>query len=299
MQNDLIIFEFENLDNREVLLLPATLVEIASGLQSLFVEGIQHARDLTEGGIGEPIQAEVFIAAVEPGSVRVGFRAICRLIGSVDRQDVDTAASVVSVVDTVVGWIFKTGIGLYLLHPVIPIDNDQSSVTVEVPPRLAKSQYPDMVEMLVSTALAAGADQVHITAPDQPRCRLSTNNFSANFLGSKGQPLPKTHEGPIQGNLTLLKHPIPFETEKGVVQLGLGRFTFEIEQRGRPQQENRIVLIEWNSSQDYREPNAPPFPVHGHIHSIVDGDYRALSPLSAEHRNVSAILNVTGVQTFN
>lgn len=299
MQNNLIILEFANLDDREVLLRASDLQEISQVLQDLFNLALPIASQAIGGPQWRGTQAEIFIAAVAPGSIRVGFRAVCKGLRSIDRDDITAAAAGVVIVDTVMKWVFNVGMALTLFHPVNPVEPERTSVTIEIPEELTSGNFANSVEELVSSALSAGADQVHILAPEQPRCLMSRSKFSPELLGSKAPGLRAGFEGPVRGELTILQPMMPFEREGRIQNMGLGRLLIEGGGTKTPRSgQTFVVLVDWNSSHDYRQPGSPPFSIEGDLKALHGAGYKAMGELTADHRIVSGVLNVTGVETI-
>lgn len=297
MQNDLIVLEFENLDDRAVLLKPDKLADFAEALNHALGLGMPAAVGLEMPHKGLSVSAEVLIAAVEPGSIRIGFRIVTRIYRRV-QQEIKEIEPTVNVVDTVISWIIGGGIALGLLTQVAPADQD--TVTVEMPEGMDGDMFMDAVERAISAALDAGADKVHIIAPEQPRCLLSRTNLQPELLGSKAQQLPVGQVGQVEGELKILRPRIPFEVEGEIRDMGLAEFSWERKSTpNRHPKQVRTVLVDWDSSQEYDDFLRRIVKVVGEIEQLDRLKYTAKSALTAEDRMASAVLNVHGVQTYN
>lgn len=300
MRNDLLVFEFENSDGREVLLDPGKFAAVAQALRHLFELAVVHTPDATPNLSPTGREVHLYLAAIEAGCIRAGFRAVLGNLSEQDREDLQVASAVVTTIDTIVGWIFKAGIGAALLHPVLADEDRDTLVEIKVPAVLANNGWSDAIEDLVSQSLEAGADRVIISAPDMPRCQASVSKFRWDLLGSKAAPLPPHLLGDHEVLLRIIAAPRSFETPEGVKHLALGYLNWE----GREPREGRtqrplLVLVEWGSSQPLPRSNQEQTLVRGQLQSINFADYRALDELSAIDREVTGLFIVTGKQGFS
>ncbi|MEH6683034.1 MAG: hypothetical protein V7664_00905 [Qipengyuania sp.] len=117
MRNDLVIFEFENSDGREVLLNPNVIGTLGNSLADIFKAALIAFRD--EQGAELPARmrnVDIRLAAVEPGSIRAGFRVFFGNLTTEDRENIEFASAAVTLIDTVIGWIFSVGIAAAVFH---------------------------------------------------------------------------------------------------------------------------------------------------------------------------------------
>lgn len=301
MRNDLIIFEFENADGREVLLEPVVVAEMANALESVFLNGSIHL-EVSSDWPPEASEIRFFLAAVEPASVRLGFRALFGKLTPQDRANLETADTTLSILERLVDLFFKAGIGAYLFHPIIPSPAKDQTVEIEAAHGTIAADMAEPIEGLINVSLQAGADRVIISAPDQPRCVLSKAKFRHDFLGIKAPALPEELIGHVTGTLKILGGPIPFETKEGVKALGLAAVTLNYrrpQDKGAETEHHTHVLVEWQSNQPYPSQSDHRISVVGELRSLDRSNVTALEELVADHRQVNGILKVTGMQIFD
>jgi hypothetical protein len=300
MQNDLIIFEFSNEDAREVLLPPSLVGELADQLTWLLDTIINEI----EPDGGRARRFTLYLAAVERGSVRIGFKQVLGLEKLTLLEKLQATQAGLTIVGLVGAGLVWAGIQTGYFVPVQPDGAKRTRVLIQAHTRaLSRPELRKGIEGLAHMALRAGADSVTIIVPDQPACTLFDASTHPSFLGTGGRALPKESLGHLEGELQLTVDKIRVRDRNGEKEMYVGSLVVPDTTKGprgvtKTGTQTIVVLVDWQSKR-------PP-PAVGEKAVIIRGTLspheleviEALEPIRKEHRQVSGLLVVTSMRLY-
>jgi hypothetical protein len=281
MQNDLIVFEFQNDDGSEVLLAPETVGQLAE----ILTQGLSHALYQTVRESGEdPGQPRVWLAGAPKGSVKLAFRVLFHRNSSLDRkaalEETKLAAEIWAIV---MGTLVAAGSTLGALYVWMTADDTPAAITIA---KDDAENYRHIFDEMLGLAYASEVDRVLIMIPDQPTVMLAIDpNMHAKALGAGGPIIdPALLNREIGGALLVMQPQIKARLPGNQdAELMFGRFT--VDGKYIP------VLFRWNSRRERPKPNET-VEIRGRLATIASAGILPLKPITDEIRPASAFLDV-------
>lgn len=313
MRNDFIVFEFRNSDGSEVLLKPHALYQTAEALQAT-IESAFHLLNSNSNESGEVVIAdgiEVLIGAVQRGSIKIGFFVKVANIhihsekNSKSTKLADGAAIATIILTAVTLWQLA---GTHLDYFVPDAPSSQKLLEHEEVKNISANKgLRDGYEKLATSALECGSDTVFVSTPDGPVCAIVVDSSSPVHLGMDGQSPDLAFYGKVAGKLRIIAGPSEFDTDEGMRKYLVGQFDIDPIQtnllRGGKEVplpvvlKSATVLVEWQSKR-VQPPMGEQIVVNGEAQRLNLSKVTATGPIAGEHRKVSAILVVQGMQVF-
>lgn len=198
MRNDTIILEFVNDGDREVLLKPSVIPEIAQALTSSLI-----ALGQIRGGMPE---FTLYLAAADRGSLRIAFKAVVGLSISEDERvrlaDAKTGAEVLAIVAAGLVWC---GVQFGVFTPDGPSPETPSAEVAQSAETGARNvELRKSMDAFAMIAKGSGADRVIIRVPDAPSCLIADqSDISADNIGSLGDEITFPNALKVRGKLAI------------------------------------------------------------------------------------------------
>lgn len=283
MRNDLIVFEFHNDDDREILILPEIVTRLADVLKQAFDSANRLAIEYRgDGTIDDEVQ--IWLSATERGSLKLAFRA---LFHPNSTQDFKEAMEATNLALDAMFKLMKIVATAWVTIEAVQFVNAPTEVQ-EQPKELSgdrAEEFRHSGDQMLAIGYECGVDRICITMPDQPEMLLAMNpELHVAALGSTATPVDASLLGvEIEGILEPGSKRLETRLmgQQGVT-LYSGRFRVK---NGLP----IPVLFRWNSMR--------PLPtgiveIRGRLSSVQSVGVQPLNPITADLRAHGTFLDV-------